>query len=176
MKHIKHKQSIIFTFVLLFSFNSVFISSNAQDEDILSLGIRRNVGTGFGDKIEGDFTISGSGPVTILNLTLFFNGTKVAFESDNQLSFRFDTKDYSLGLMNITLVGEDSEGMVYTISIFKEFISPTIGNWIIAIAIGIVLISLSFKLASYMKNKRKEKQSVTDKKNGIKIDIDKEFL
>jgi ABC-type tungstate transport system substrate-binding protein len=78
--------------------------------------------------------------------------------------------------MNITLVGEDSEGMVYTISIFKEFISPTIGNWIIAIAIGIVLISLSFKLASYMKNKRKEKQSVTDKKNGIKIDIDKEFL
>ena len=177
MKHLKHKYSlIIFTFILLFSFNSVILNTNAQDEDVLSLGIRRNVGTAFGDKIEGDFTISGSGPDTILNLTLFFNGTQVAFESDNQLTFRFDTKDYSLGLMNITIVGEDGEGIIYKKSISKEFISPTIGNWIIIIAIGIVLISLSFKLASYMKNKRNEKQSVTDKKNGTKIDIDKEFL
>ena len=177
MKHIKHKQSlIIITFVLLFSFNSVIIKTNAQDEDVLSLGIRKNVGTAFGDKIEGVFTISGSGPETILNLTLFFNGTQVAFESDNQLSFQFDTKDYSLGLMNITLVGEDSEGMVYIKSISKEFISPEIGNWIIAIAIGIVLISLGLKLASYLKNKKNEKQSVTDKKNKIQIDIDKEFL
>jgi len=177
MKYLKHKYLlIIFTFILLFSFNSVIISSNAQDEEILSLGIKKNFGTGIGDKIEGDFTISGSGPDNILNLTLFFNGTQVAFESDNQLTFRFDTKDYSLGLMNITLVGEDSEGMVYNKSIFKEFISPTIGNWIIAIAIGIVLISGGLKLASYMKNKRNEKQSATDKKNNIKIDIDKEFL
>jgi len=176
MKHIKHKHYLIFfTFILLFSFNSFFINSNAQDEEVLSIGIRRNVGIAFGDKIEGTFTISGSGPETILNLTLFFNGTQVAFESDNQLSFRFDTKDYSLGLMNITLVGEDSEGTVYNISIFKEFISPEIGNWIIAIAIGITLISLGFKLASYLKNKKNDKQSVTDKKNKIQIDIDKGF-
>ncbi|MHA1474429.1 MAG: hypothetical protein ACTSQ5_04510 [Promethearchaeota archaeon] len=177
MKHIKHKHSlIIFTFILLFSFNSIILNTNAQDEEILSLGIRKNVGTAFGDKIEGTFTISGSGPDSILNLTLFFNGTQVAFESDNQLSFRFDTKDYSLGLMNITLVGEDGEGMVYTVSISKEFISPAIGNWIIAIVGGIALISGGLKLASYIKNKRNEKQNATDKKNNIKIDIDKEFL
>jgi len=177
MKHIEHRHSlIIFTFILLFSFNSIILNSNAQDEEVLSLGIRKNVGTSFADKIEGDFTISGSGPETILNLTLLFNGTQVAFESDNQLSFRFDTKDYSMGLMNITLVGEDIEGRVYNKSIFKEFISPTIGNWIIAIAIGITLISLGFKLISYLVNKRSEKQSSTDKKNNIQIDIDKEFL
>jgi len=177
MKHIKHKHSLItFTLIILFSFNAIIISSNAQDEEVLLLGIRRNVGTSFGDKIEGDFTITGSGPDTILNLSLLFNGTQVAFESDNQLSFRFDTKDYSLGLMNITLVGEDSEGMVYNKSIFKDFISPAIGNWIIIISLGIVLISLGFKLISYLKNKRSEKQSSTDKKNNIQIDIDKEFL
>ncbi len=177
MKHLKHKQSqIIFTFIILFSLNSIMMNSNAQDEEILSLGIKKNVGTAFGDKIEGDFTITGSGPDSILNLTLFFNGTQVAFESDNQLTFRFDTKDYSLGLMNITLVGEDSEGMVYTISISKEFISPAIGNWIIAIVGGIALISLGLKLYSYIKNKRNEKKSSVEKKNNIKIDIDKEFL
>ena len=176
MKHIKHKQSlIIITFVLLFSFNSVIMNTNAQDEDILSLGIRKNVGTAFGDKIEGDFTITGSGLDTILNLTLYFNGTQVAFESDNQLTFRFDTKEYSLGLMNITLVGEDSEGIVYNKSIFKEFISPKIGNWIIAIVGGIALISLGLKLFSYMKKKRNEKKSSDEKKNNIKIEIDKEF-
>ena len=177
MKHINHKHSrIIFTFILLFSFNAIIISSNAQDEEILSLGIRKNAGTAFGDKIEGTFTISGSGPDSILNLTLFFNGTQVAFESDNELSFRFDTKDYSLGLMIISLVGEDSDGMVYNNSISKDIISPEIVNWIIAIAIGIALISLGFKLVSYIKNKNNEKQSTYDKKNSIKIDIDKEFL
>ena len=177
MKHLKHKQYlIIITIVLLFSFNSVIMNANAQDEDVLSLGIRKNVGTAFGDKIEGDFTISGSGPEIILNLTLFFNGTQVAFESDNQLTFRFDTKDYSLGLMNITLVGEDSEGIVYSKSISKEFISPEIGNWIIAIAIGITLISVGLKfVVSYLKNKKNDKQSVSDKKNKIQIDIDKGF-
>jgi len=178
MKHIKQKHSlIIFTFILLFSFNSIILNSNAQDEEVLSLGIRKNVGAAFGDKIEGTFTISGSGPDSILNLTLFFNGTQVDFESDNQLSFRFDTNDYSLGLMNITLVGEDSEGIIYSKSISKEFISPEIGNWIIAIAIGITLISVGLKLlVSYLNNKRIDKQSPTDKKNKIKIDIDKEFL
>jgi len=177
MKHIKHKHYlIILTFILLFSFISVFINSNAQDEEVLSLGIRKNVGTSFGDKIEGTFTISGSGPDSILNLTLHFNGTQVAFESDNQLTFRFDTKDYSLGIMYITLLGEDSEGIIYSKSISKEFISPEIGNWIIIISFGIVLISLGFKLASYLINKKNDKQSVTDKKNKIQIDIDKEFL
>ncbi len=177
MKNLKHKYSlIIFTFILLFSFNSVILNSNAQDEEVLSLGISKNVGTAFGDKVEGDFTITGSGPDSILNLTLFFNGTQVAFESDNELKFRFNTKDYSLGLMNITLVGKDSEGMVYDKSIFKEFISPAIGNGIIAIAIGIALISGGLKLVSYIKNKRYEKQSAAEKKTKIKIDIDKEFL
>ena len=176
MKHVKQKYSlIIFTFIILFSFNSILINSHAQDEEVLSLGIRKNVGTGFGDKIEGDFTITGSGPDNILNLTLFFNGTQVAFENDNELTFRFNTNDYSLGLTNITLVGEDNEGLIYNKSIFKEFISPEIGNWIIAIAIGIVIISVGIKLAFYLKNKRNEKQGATEKKNNIKIDIDKEF-
>mgnify|MGYP001118583750 CR=1 FL=1 len=170
MKHIKHKHSlIIFTFILLFSFNSIILNSNAQDEEVLSLRIRKNAGIAFGDKIEGTFTISGSGLDSILNLTLFFNRTQVAFEYDNQLSFRFDTNDYSLGLMNITLVGEDSAGIVYNKSIFKEFISPEIGNWIMIIAIGIALISLGLKLISYLKNEKNDKQSVTDKKNKIQI-------
>jgi len=176
MKHQKHQRSLLlFTFVLLFSFNSVIMNINAQDEEILSLGIRKNVGTGFGDKIEGDFTISGSGQDYILNLTLFFNGTQVAFESDNQLSFRFDTKDYSLGLMNITLVGEDSEGIVYSKSIFKDFISSTLGNWILIIVGAILVVSFGLKLVSYLINKRDEKQGTTEKKNKIKIDIDKDF-
>ena len=177
MKPLKHKNSlIIFTFILLFSFNSVIISSNAQNEEVLSLGISRNVGTAFGNKIEGEFTITGTGPDSILNLTLFFNGTQVAFESDNELKFRFNTKDYPLGLMNITLIGEDSEGTAYNKSIFKESISPAIGNWIMVIVGVIALISIGLKLTAYIKNKRFEKQSNVEKKTKIKIDIDKEFL
>jgi len=176
MIHLKHKYSlIIFTFILLFSFNTIIMNTNAQNEEVLSLGISRNVGTAFGDKIEGDFTITGTGLDLILNLTLFFNGTQVAFESDNELKFRFNTKDYPLGLMNITLIGEDSEGTAYNKSIFKELISPAIGNWVIVIIGVIVLIGLGLKLTSYIKNKRFEKQSIVEKKTKIKIDIDKDF-
>ena len=176
MKPLKHKNSlIIFTFILLFSFNVVITNTNAQDEEVLSLRISKNAGTAYGDKVEGDFTITGSGLESILNLTLFFNGTQVAYESDNELKFRFNTKDYSLGLMNITLIGEDSDGMVYEKSIFKEFISPAFGNWIMAIVGVIALISVGLILASYIKNKRNEKQSTAEKKTKIKIDIDKDF-
>ena len=177
MKPLKHKNSlIIFTFILLFSFNVVITNTNAQDEDFLSLRISKNVGIAHGDKVEGDFTVTGSGPESILNLTLFFNGTQVKYESNNELSYRFNTKEYPLGLMNITLVGIDSEGEVYKKTIFKEFISPAIGNWIWIIIGGIALISGGLKLASYLKNKRNEKQSTAEKKTKIKIDIDKEFL
>ena len=177
MKYQKHQHSLlIFTFIILFSFNSVIINTNAQEEEILTLRVSKNVGTGgIGNKIEGDFTITGTGPEYILNLTLIFNGTQVFFESDNELKFRFNTKDYPIGLMNITLVGKDNEGTTYTKTIFKDFISPEVGNWIMIISIGIVLISLGIKLVSYLKEKRNEKQGVTEKKNQIKIDIDKEF-
>lgn len=178
MKYIKHKHSlIIFIFILLFSYNAIIISTNAQDEEILSLTISRNLGVGVdsGNKIEGDFTITGSGPENILNLTLLFNGTQESFESSNQLTFRFETKDYPLGLMNITLIGEDSEGNIYIKSIFKEFISEEIGNWILIIVGLIVLLSVGLKLGSYMKKKQKGKQSAIEKKNKIHIDIDKEF-
>ena len=177
MKHQKSQRFlIIFTFVLLFSFNSVITNTNSQEEDILSISVSKNVGTGIGDKIEGDFTITGTGPDYILNLTLFFNGTQVSFESDNELKFRFNTKDYTIGLMNITLVGKDNEGTTYAKTIFKDFLSPEVGNWIMFIAIGIVLISLGIKLASYLIDKRKDKQGVNEKKNKIKIEIDKKFL
>ena len=177
MKHLKHKHSLIaFTFIILFSFNAVIMNTNAQDEEVLSLGISKNVGTAFGDKVEGEFTITGSGPDYILNLTLFFNGTQVAYDSSNELKYRFNTKDYPLGLMNITLIGEDGEGMTYEKTIFKEFISPAIGNWIMVIVGVIALISLGLKLTSYIKRKQNEKKSTVEKKNNIKIDIDKDFL
>ena len=151
--------------------------ANAQEEEILSLTIKKNMGySSFGDEIQGDFTITGSGPENIQNLTLFFNGTQVAFESSNQLTFRFDTEDYPLGLMNITLKGEESEGAVYTKSIFREFVSPTmVGTWIGIISGLLVLLSLGVYLVIYLIRKQREKRSPAEKLNRIKIDLDKKF-
>ncbi|QEE15248.1 hypothetical protein DSAG12_01073 [Promethearchaeum syntrophicum] len=180
MKSNKHKYSlIIFTFILLFSLNSVIMNANGQDEEVLFLRVSKIVGTTSldGDKIEGDFKITGSGPDYIVNLTLFFNGTQEDFESGNELEFRFKTEEYPFGLMNITLVGKDNIGTTYTKTIFKDFVSPTYAIWIIIIAGSIAIISISLKkLIPYLKDKRKEKQGATEKKSNIKIKIDKEFL
>ncbi|QEE15249.1 hypothetical protein DSAG12_01074 [Promethearchaeum syntrophicum] len=178
MKPLKHKHSLImFIFILLISFISVILNINAQDEEVLFLEILRDDGAVIGDKIEGIFTINGSGPDFILNLTLLFNGVKVAFESDNHLIFQFYTKNYSLGLMNITLIGEDSEGLFYEKAIFKEFISPKVGSWIVILSgvitfIGAIVI---LKIISDRKEMKDKKQSFAEKKNKIKIVIDKKF-
>ena len=180
MKPLKHKNSlIIFALILLISNISIIMIANAQDEDILTLTISRNFGTAYDNKMEGDLTVTGSGPEKIVSLTLYFNGTEVCKELNNQISFRFDTKDYPLGLMNITLIGEDSEGMVYKKTIFKEFISPKVGIWTLIIVGAIFFLSIVIIvliLVSRSKKKENEKESAAEKKNKIKIDIDKDFL
>ncbi|MHA1522252.1 MAG: hypothetical protein ACTSRK_18925 [Promethearchaeota archaeon] len=148
---------------------------NGENSDKLSLSIRKNMGTGIGDKIEGDFTIVGSGDEDIVSLELIFNGTQVANSTTNSLNFRFNTNDYEIGEMNITLRGFDGSGDVFQYTTFKEFLDPTIGNYILIGVAILIVISVGASLYKYTKDRKATQKSPEEIKKGIRIDIDKDF-
>ncbi|MFW9798580.1 MAG: hypothetical protein ACFFE2_16190 [Candidatus Thorarchaeota archaeon] len=95
---------------------------NAVGQGSLNLNLNRNIGTALGSLIQGSFTLRGSGPENIQNLTVFFNGRQVHFVTGNTISWQFDTKDYPSGAMNITLFGVDDAGGTYVASRHVTFL------------------------------------------------------
>ena len=124
---------------------------NADGE--VSFSMKRNFGIGIGSNIQGRFTIhcSSSDEIEIVEMRLFFNGTKVASTTESIFSFLFNTDDYPFGSTNITLIGYTSEGIQYQVSQIYNYLSPTSRNLVfISILVFIVLMSF-FK---YFKGQR----------------------
>ncbi len=90
----KKNNSVSLGLVLLIMMISSFTSASLASADGgLSLKMNKIVGTAYLDKKEGTFKITGTGPASIVNLTLTFNGTEVHFAEENSLEYKFDTED-----------------------------------------------------------------------------------
>lgn len=142
----------------------------------VSMSISKTMGSDFGKKINGKFRIRGAGSAGIVSLDLFFNGSLVANEDTNSLEFSFDTTDYSLGMMNITLIGKDASGNTFSDQKDKEFISSDINFILIPLAVLVIGGTLG---ARYYQNKKKniKKEIKSDQTNqDVKIQIDKDFM
>ena len=105
--------------ILFISLITPLSSSRAQET--ADIRLKRTFGMAFGDTIQGTFTIIGTGTDNIVNLTLQFDGAQVAFEDDNSLTYRFKTKDYPPGELNITLIGYDFVGSSYSSTETSEY-------------------------------------------------------
>jgi len=151
------------------------MSQISGEEPPLDLRFRKIIGTSIGNKMEGKFSITASGGDNITALSLLFNDTLVASSPNNSLSFIFDTSDYGAGMMNITLIGEDSLGTSSQITEMKDFLSPTVGTWITVIVLVIVIPILMYRLFQQYRAKKLANASTEDKKQRIKIDFDKDF-
>ncbi len=68
----------------------------------LTLSLDRNVGMALGSIIQGTFTLRGSGPENVQNLTVYFNGDEVHFVTGNSIAWQFNTADYPGGLCTTT--------------------------------------------------------------------------
>lgn len=172
----KFAKKFVLFFGLLILLNSLaFSPALGQDSDKISLSLSRNVGTAIGNKISGDFTIRASGDESILSLTLLFNGSVVAKSETNSLNFRFNTKDYGVGIMNITVIGIDASDNFYQKTISRQFLDSKV-DLIIGVVAGIIVIgSLTYSILKKRKASQNEKESVDEIKNRIKVDIDKDF-
>ncbi|MCK4566422.1 MAG: hypothetical protein KAU48_03845 [Candidatus Thorarchaeota archaeon] len=119
---------------------------NVIGQDTLTLSLNRNVGLGLGSYISGTFTLHGTGPDTIQNLTVYFNEVEVHFVTGNTISWQFNTGNYESGATNITLIGIDESGTPHFASRMVVFVSDALNNMIY---IGIVAIVGILCLAKY---------------------------
>ncbi len=116
----------------------------AQDEITFSLS--RDFGTGIGNNIQGTFTLHGSAPASVVNLTVYFNDTEVHFVTGNTIDWQFVTDNYGLGAVNITLAGIDNQGTLYKVSHDYVFIAASQTNLIVigvTVFVAITVIATS---------------------------------
>lgn len=147
-----HKQSnqrnllrIIYTlFVSVVLLSS--ISLNATGQDTLTFSINRNVGMAFGNYISGTYTLQGSGPTSIQNLTVYFNSEQVHFVAGNTIAWQFNTANYDGGSTNVTLVGITDTGVLYDSTQTVVFIADSLNT---LITIGIIALVSVLVLAKY---------------------------
>jgi hypothetical protein len=119
---------------------------NAAAQGSLTLSLDRNIGLGLGPLIQGSFTLRGSGPEEVQNLTVYFNGEQVHFVTGNTIAWQFNTGDYPSGSTNITLYGLDDTGMEYYATRQVTFIGGLASN---LFTIGILAFVVIVVLAKY---------------------------
>ncbi len=120
----------------------------------LSISFRRNFGIGLGDYVQGKFTVTGTAPDSIVNLSLTFNGEEVLYVEGNDLSFQFHTDDFPPGETDITLFGWDSEGQIFSESEVVNILEP-VWALIIGIVTGVIVVVAFFlKYGKYFRRKK----------------------
>ncbi|MHA2601501.1 MAG: hypothetical protein AM324_005130 [Candidatus Thorarchaeota archaeon SMTZ1-83] len=132
----------------------VGVPMQVNGQGTLSLSVDRNVGIGFGNIIQGSFTIRGSGPAEVQNLTVFFNGEQVHFVTGNTIAWQFNTGDYAPGSTNITLFGMDDSGGTYSTSRDVFILSETMAIVILGGVMVLVVILVVAKYGPMLRKKR----------------------
>ncbi len=126
----------------------------ASGQGTLSLSLDRNLGIGFGAIIQGTFTLRGSGPVEVQNLTVYFNGEQVHFVTGNTIAWQFHTGDYAPGSTNITLFGVDDSGGSYSATIDVFILSEALSTVVIGIILALVVVLVIVRYGSMLRKKK----------------------
>jgi hypothetical protein len=125
-------------------------------QEPLTMSINRNVGIGIGGLIQGTFTLHGSGPAAVQNLTVYFNGDQVHFVTGNTITWQFDTANYASGSTNITLFGVDDTGVTYVASQQVTIIGGIVSTLLTFGIIAFVVIILVAKYGPMLMRKRQK--------------------
>ena len=120
----------------------------------LTLSVDRNLGIGFGNIIQGTFTLRGSGPAEVQNLTVYFNGEQVHFVAGNTIAWQFHTGDYAPGSTNITLFGLDDSGGTYSATRDVFILSEAISTVVIGIIMTLVVVLVIVRYGPILRKKK----------------------
>ena len=140
--------------VLMISLTVSGITNTAAQDDI-TFSLHRTFGTALGNNIQGTFTLSGTAPSTVSNLTVYFNDVQVHFEEGNTISWQFYTGDYNSGSVNITLIGKDVSGEVYSVTKSYVFFTGIQTNLITGGIIALVVVTVLVKYGSRLRKSSK---------------------
>lgn len=132
----------LFLIFLLLAPTCVFAQ---QDQSELSIRLRRDFGYGgFGNDIEGLFTIIPSGPGDLAQVRFYIDGQLMAEVREAPFNHQFRTGEYELGLHTIHAIGITAEGEeLRSNEISAQFVAPEVGRnaavTIVLVVLGLIL-------------------------------------
>lgn len=162
-KRLVQRISIVM-FLIVGVINPLSFSSAQETVDIR---LKRTFGMAFGDTIKGTFTVVGTGSDNIVNLTLLFDGNEVSFIESNSLSYRFRTKEYEPGHLNITLIGYDSGGNSYSSTKPVNIMTPTLAIIVTSGIILLIVVAASIKYGPRVMNYFRTKKNKNRKDDPV---------
>ncbi len=145
----------------------------SADEEI-SLSLSRQFGSSFGGKISGKFKLTARSDVELANITLLFNNTQVAFAEADVISYSFNTKEFGIGIMNMTAIGMTASGEQFQETLIRTFMDPVTSN---ILAISITVLALGAVILKYYARSQKSKKNGKNSRStsGMDVSIDKKF-
>lgn len=116
------KALLLIVAIALFAFST---PARAQDTDFV-IGMNRDFGyAGFGNDIEGLFSLRASGPSDLRRVEFYIGEELIASVDEEPFRVQFTTKDYASGEQNIYALGYLSDGTVLRSNeIRRVFLSP----------------------------------------------------
>lgn len=136
----KKQFSYIFLISTLMLCSTIGWSQLGTSTESVSFNLTDRVGTGFGDNIEGSFTLIAQGSTGIVLMKVFFNNEEVYSVAGNSISWRFDTKSYAIGATNITVVGFDNQNNAVQSSKIYQFLDPNLTTTLTVVVIVFAII------------------------------------
>ena len=149
----KRRIFILLTALLVLSFGS--FPALAQDDEELTISLKRDFGFALGSEIQGTFTIRASGPPDLNRVIFLIDSQPLGEVTEPPFQIRFNTGSYEFDNHTLNAIGYTQDGReLHSQLLLVEFVSPDRG-WqtalkivlpLIVVILGAVLLSAVFPL------------------------------
>ena len=116
--------------IILLAFAAALPAMAQDEQPALEIGLTRDFGYGgFGNDIQGTFTIKVSGPDNLAEVAFYLDDTLMGTDSEAPFRLQFKTDNYEPGLHTIYAIGTLSDGtQIETRQLVQDFLSSDEAN------------------------------------------------
>ena len=137
---------VILSIILMLLFTTGVSAQTEEPE--LDIRVVKNFGySGFGNDIQGTFTIRVNGPDDLVEVHFYLDDTLLGTDSEPRFALQFQTDNYEEGLHQIYAIGFLADGTeLRTGELTRDFVSgensANIAIWIVGIVLAISLVGV----------------------------------
>lgn len=125
-----------------------------NEEPVLRLRLRRDLGYGSGAQIRGRFSLIVDEVDDLQRVEFFIDEEVIGEDSEAPFRLQFETGGYELGWHTLRAVGYTADGRALASNVFqRQFVTGSASTYIV---IGIVALVLGLRLVSYLVTRNKE--------------------
>lgn len=143
---------VVFFVVLLFSINRPVLGTNTDAELTITYRVTRDFGMGFGNYIQGTFTIHVTGPNDLLRVEFYLDDVLMKNDMDHPFSWQFNTDSFGTGMHEFKITGYSSNNQG-TVTYSKTVVS-LLGTLFMLFIILTVVAAIKYVLVPTIKKKR----------------------